>query len=214
MNRSTFLGSAASVLLILSVISYSRSFIQPQDPKPAKQAQTSSQQPISQSGTGQSDGQESKVTGPSSTAAVGPASSTNAVTEKTTGPTAPSANESASASLTVAAAAETYMATAYSLPGHTASGLPVGRGLIAADPSVLPFGTRVRLDGAGYSGEYIVADAGTAVKGRRIDIWMPTMREARHFGLHAMKLTVLSYGPRRVKPVSNRTRPRRVATSN
>src|SRR5437870_10110648 len=192
MNRSTFLGSAASVLLILSVISYSRSFIQPQDPKPAKQAQTSSQEPISQPGTGQLGTQESK--------AVGPASSTNPVTEKTAGPTAPPANENASASTTVAAAADTYMATAYSLPGHTASGLPVGRGVIAADPSVLPFGTRVRLEGAGYNGEYIVADAGTAVKGRRIDIWMPTLREAKHFGLHAMKLTVLSFGPRRLCP--------------
>src|SRR5438093_838209 len=40
----------------------------------------------------------------------------------------------------------TYTATAYSLSGRTASGKPVSRGLIAADPRVLPLGTRVRVE--------------------------------------------------------------------
>src|SRR6266851_6498449 len=39
----------------------------------------------------------------------------------------------------------TYVATAYSLGGRTASGKRVGRGLIAADVSVLPLGTRVHV---------------------------------------------------------------------
>ena len=90
-----------------------------------------------------------------------------------------------------------YVATAYSLRGRTASGRMVSRGLIAADPSLLPLGSRVRLDHPGYSGEYLVADTGGAIRGRRIDIWIPTTGEAMRFGRRTVKLTVLSYGARR-----------------
>ena len=90
-----------------------------------------------------------------------------------------------------------YVATAYSLRGRTASGRMVSRGLIAADPSLLPLGSRVRLEHPGYSGEYLVADTGGAIRGRRIDIWTPSTREAMRFGRRTVKLTVLSYGARR-----------------
>jgi len=90
-----------------------------------------------------------------------------------------------------------FVATAYSLRGRTASGRMVSRGLIAADPSVLPLGSRVRLEHPGYSGEYVVADTGGAIRGRRIDIWTPSASEAMRFGRRTVKLTVLSYGARR-----------------
>ena len=90
-----------------------------------------------------------------------------------------------------------YVATAYSLRGRTASGRPVAKGLIAADPRHLPLGSRVRLQAGSYSGEYLVADTGTLVRGRRIDIWTPTSREAMRFGRRTVKLTVLSLGGRR-----------------
>lgn len=90
-----------------------------------------------------------------------------------------------------------YVATAYSLRGRTASGRYVSRGLIAADPRVLPLGSRVRVEAGSYSGEYLVADTGTLVKGRRIDIWIPTGREAMRFGRRTVKLSVLSYGGKR-----------------
>ncbi len=93
----------------------------------------------------------------------------------------------------------TYIATAYSLRGRTASGRMVTRGLIAADPRLLPLGSRVRLEHPGYSGEYLVADTGGMIRGRRIDIWTPTSREAMRFGRRAVKLTVLSWGGRRAK---------------
>jgi len=89
-----------------------------------------------------------------------------------------------------------YLATAYSLRGRTASGAAVSKGMIAADPRFLPLGSRVRLEAGGYSGEYMVADTGGAVRGRRIDIWTPTSREALRFGRRIVKLTVLSYGGR------------------
>ena len=95
--------------------------------------------------------------------------------------------------------ATSYVATAYSLPGRTASGRMVSRGLIAADPRVLPLGSRVRLEVPGYHGEYLVADTGGMIKGRRIDIWTPTSREAMKFGRRTVKLTVLSYPAKRTR---------------
>jgi 3D (Asp-Asp-Asp) domain-containing protein len=90
-----------------------------------------------------------------------------------------------------------YSATAYALPGRTASGLRVGKGILAADPRVLPLGTRVMLSAGSYSGEYVVADTGTAIKGKRLDIWMPSYREACRWGRRNIKLTVISYPERR-----------------
>ena len=101
---------------------------------------------------------------------------------------------------------DTYTATAYSLTGRTASGRLVSRGLIAADPRVLPLGTRVRLEAGSWSGEYIVADTGGAVKGRRIDIWTPTSREARQFGRRAVKLAVLAFPSKNGRLASKRPR--------
>ena len=92
----------------------------------------------------------------------------------------------------------TYVATAYSLRGRTASGRYVAKGLIAADPRHLPLGSRVRLEAGAYSGEYLVADTGSLVRGRRIDIWTPSSREAMRFGRRNVKLTVLSL-PRKKK---------------
>ena len=89
-----------------------------------------------------------------------------------------------------------YTATAYSLYGKTASGRRVSKGLIAADPRVLPLGTKVRIDAGTYSGEYLVADTGGAVRGKRIDIWTPSSREAMRFGRRTVKLTVLTYPAR------------------
>lgn len=93
----------------------------------------------------------------------------------------------------------TYVATAYSRKGRGASGMGVRAGTIAADPHVLPFGTRVRLDAGQYSGEYVVTDSGSAIKGRKIDVWIPSYREACRFGRRNVKLSVLSYGGRRRK---------------
>jgi 3D (Asp-Asp-Asp) domain-containing protein len=100
------------------------------------------------------------------------------------------------AKLPQAGPAANYVATAYSLKGRTASGRTVSRGVIAADPTMLPLGSRVRLQAGAYSGEYLVADTGGAVRGRKIDIWTPSGREAMRFGKRLVKLTVLSYGPR------------------
>jgi 3D (Asp-Asp-Asp) domain-containing protein len=99
------------------------------------------------------------------------------------------------------AAPQKFTATAYALRGRTASGATVRRGLIAADRRVLPLGSRVRIEAGPYSGEYLVADRGGAVRGRTIDIWVPSTREAMRFGRRPVKLTVLTRTrPRKAQP--------------
>ncbi len=75
-----------------------------------------------------------------------------------------------------------FSATAYCLKGRTASGAGVRRGIVAADPRVLPLGTRISLNAGTYTGSYVVADTGGAIKGRKLDIWVSSCSEARRFG--------------------------------
>ena len=71
------------------------------------------------------------------------------------------------------------------------------RGIVAADPDVLPLGSRVQISDAGsYDGEYVVADTGRKIQGRRIDIYLPDHREARRFGKKRVRVRVLQYGQR------------------
>lgn len=91
----------------------------------------------------------------------------------------------------------TFHATAYSLSGITRAGTRVKRGVIAADPRVLPLGSVVHLKAGTYSGLYTVRDTGSAIKGKRIDVWMPSSREARSFGRQNVRLTVMKYGGNR-----------------
>lgn len=88
--------------------------------------------------------------------------------------------------------AKAFTATAYCLKGRTASGSGVRRGIVAADPRVLPLGTKISLNAGAYSGSYVVADTGGAVKGRKLDIWVPSCSEARRFGRRSVKVSVAS----------------------
>ena len=77
--------------------------------------------------------------------------------------------------------------TGYSLPGHTATGLPVGWGVVAVDPSVIPLGTKLTIPGYG---EGVAADVGSNVHGRDIDLWFPTLAQARGWGRKTVSITL------------------------
>ncbi len=55
------------------------------------------------------------------------------------------------------------LVTGYCLTGKTATGLPVGPGIVAVDPSVIPLGTRMTIPGYG---EGVAADVGGGVSRR------------------------------------------------
>jgi 3D (Asp-Asp-Asp) domain-containing protein len=95
--------------------------------------------------------------------------------------------------------ATSFEATAYTVDGETASGVQTRKGIVAADPKVLPIGSRIRVQGtAGYDGEYIVADTGREIKGREIDIYIANAAEARRFGRKQVSVEVLERGAQRL----------------
>jgi len=100
------------------------------------------------------------------------------------------APEAASAQLAQPAgsgATLTVSATAYSLRGRTATGIPTAPGVVAVDPSVIPLGTRMTIPGYGVG---IAADTGGAVQGNVIDVWFPTTAQALAWGRRTVTITL------------------------
>jgi 3D (Asp-Asp-Asp) domain-containing protein/septal ring factor EnvC (AmiA/AmiB activator) len=78
-------------------------------------------------------------------------------------------------------------ATGYALSGRTATGVPVGWGVVAVDPSFIPLGTGMTIPGYG---EGVAADTGGAVEGAHIDLWFPTRAEALAWGTRTVTITL------------------------
>jgi 3D (Asp-Asp-Asp) domain-containing protein len=79
------------------------------------------------------------------------------------------------------------LATGYSLAGHTATGVPVGYGIVAVDPGVIALGTKMTIPGYGQG---VAADVGGAVSGAHIDLWFPTEAEALAWGSRTVTVTL------------------------
>jgi 3D (Asp-Asp-Asp) domain-containing protein len=80
----------------------------------------------------------------------------------------------------------TVTATGYSMDGRTSTGAPVGWGVVAVDPSTIPLGTRMTIPGYG---EGFAADTGSAIRGPTIDLWFPTLAQARAWGRRTVTIT-------------------------
>ena len=78
-------------------------------------------------------------------------------------------------------------AVAYYLPGKTALGVPVGKGVVAVDPKLIPLGTKLHVPGYGPG---LAADVGYAIKGRVIDLWFPSTAKARTWGRRTVTITI------------------------
>jgi 3D (Asp-Asp-Asp) domain-containing protein len=89
-----------------------------------------------------------------------------------------------------------FQATAYCKGETTASGVGVRTGIAAADPAILPVGSVVRLETPNprYSGVWTVMDTGPAVRGRSVDLYLWSCKEALQFGRRNVRLTVLRLG--------------------
>ena len=90
-------------------------------------------------------------------------------------------------------------ATAFDLSGITRAGTQPHGGVVSADPTFLPLGTRIRVTGAGrFSGIYLVSDTGAKVVGRHIDIYVPSRILAKRFGRKLVFVSVLKWGQGKV----------------
>lgn len=73
--------------------------------------------------------------------------------------------------------------------GYTFTGVKVHIGSIAVDPSVIPLGTRLYVDGYGYG---VADDTGSAIKGNHIDLYFPTNAECQAWGLRYVWVYILA----------------------
>lgn len=72
---------------------------------------------------------------------------------------------------------------------RTAIGLAAQRGVVAVDPSVIPLGSRLFIDGYGYA---VAGDTGGSIQGMRIDLCFNSYEEAIHFGRQTVKVYIIA----------------------
>ena len=104
--------------------------------------------------------------------------------------TAAASTDQTSASLPTATSGPrtiTVSSTGYSIHGRTSTGMPTAAGVVAVDPSVIPLGTRLTIPGYGTG---IAADTGGSVHGNVIDLWFPTLQQARAWGRQTVTITI------------------------
>lgn len=77
----------------------------------------------------------------------------------------------------------------------TASGTVAHEGIVAADPAVLPLGSRIRIRRAApFNGVYTVTDTGRKIVGAHIDLCVRSAAQAKRFGKKIVLVQVLKRG--------------------
>ncbi len=71
----------------------------------------------------------------------------------------------------------------------TATGTKAGFGVVAVDPTVIPLGSKLFIEGYGPA---TAEDTGGAIKGHRIDLGFNTIRQAKVFGRRIVRVYILS----------------------
>ena len=89
--------------------------------------------------------------------------------------------------------ATAYTANCSGCSGVTATGLNLKANpsskVIAVDPSVIPLGSKVWVEGYGYA---IAADTGGAIKGKKIDVFVSSKSQASSWGRKKVRIKVLN----------------------
>jgi len=81
------------------------------------------------------------------------------------------------------------VATAYTYTGYnTATGVPPRVGTVAVDPSVIPLGSRLFVEGYGLCK---AMDTGGYIKGHKIDVFLETKNQALSWGKQKVKVYLL-----------------------
>lgn len=100
-------------------------------------------------------------------------------------------NKEKSSYKTMTVEATAYTAYCKGCSGITATGIDLrsnpNQKVIAVDPRVIPLGTKVYVEGYGYA---IAGDTGGAIKGNRIDLFIPNLSEALEFGRRNVQIKV------------------------
>ncbi|WP_232783046.1 G5 and 3D domain-containing protein [Bacillus sp. BA3] len=101
-------------------------------------------------------------------------------------------NVSSSSGKEIYVSSTAYTASCKGCSGVTSTGVDLksnpGAKIIAVDPSVIPLGSKVYVDGYGYA---VAADKGGAIKGNRIDVFFSSKNDAYRWGVKRVKVRVL-----------------------
>lgn len=93
---------------------------------------------------------------------------------------------------TLTMTASAFTASCSGCSGYTATGLNLkanpNQKVIAVDPSVIPLGTKVWVEGYG---EAIAGDTGGNIKGNRIDVHVPNKSKATNWGVRNVQVKIL-----------------------
>ena len=73
--------------------------------------------------------------------------------------------------------------------GKTRLGTMTRPGVAATDPTYIPLGSEVMIEGV--DGVFVAEDTGSGVSGYHVDVWMPTYEDARRFGSRWTYVVVL-----------------------
>ncbi|WP_404330064.1 LysM peptidoglycan-binding domain-containing protein [Mesobacillus maritimus] len=103
---------------------------------------------------------------------------------------APEVKEEASKVITVEATA--YTASCEGCSGITSTGINLKENpdakVISVDPSVIPLGSKVHVEGYGYA---TAGDTGGAIKGNKIDVFIPDYDDAVQYGRQQVKVEII-----------------------
>lgn len=102
--------------------------------------------------------------------------------------------KAAAAVKTISGQATAYTANCKGCTGITASGKTVQQGMVAM-ASWVPLGTKVRITCPSYpsiNGVYTVEDRGGAIKGNKVDIFVPSQSKALDFGRRQITIEILN----------------------
>lgn len=122
-----------------------------------------------------------------------PATSASNTSSKESAPAVPAASTNNTSSKEITVKATAYTASCEGCSGTTATGIDLKANpnakVIAVDPSVIPLGSKVHVEGYG---EAVAGDTGGAIKGNRIDVFIPSEQDAINFGVKQVKVTILN----------------------
>ncbi|NHC42786.1 LysM peptidoglycan-binding domain-containing protein [Bacillus sp. MM2020_1] len=93
---------------------------------------------------------------------------------------------------TITVTATAYTANCKRCSGITATGINLKKHpnlkVISVDPKVIKLGTKVYVEGYGYA---IAGDTGGAMRGKKIDIFVPSYKKAIQWGRKTVKVKIL-----------------------
>lgn len=115
---------------------------------------------------------------------------TNEVIVKGTGTILTANRGKGSAKKTISCSATAYTGHSFTSSGRKPCRDKSGISTIAVDPTVIPMGSKLYVEGYGYA---VAADTGSAIKGNKIDVYFDSDGECSNWGRKQVQVKIIAY---------------------